>query len=234
MLKDKVNFQVAGANEWRSAPSLKAASNDSLVFYLNNVRTKAGYKLTPQKPALPASIAQEISYTDRTAIPPASADAFDMATVDSSLYIGDDLLFISEPLKEDLVMSGEMGGILKVMLNKKDIDLNIRLYQQLPDSSYFCLSHTLFLASYMKDRSRRQLLQPGTASIIPISNAYYMCRKITKGSRIVLVAGMQKSPNWQINYGSGKDVSNETMSDGMVPLQIEWGNGSYVRIPLLR
>ena len=45
---------------------------------------------------------------------------------------------------------------------------------------------------------------------------------------------MQKSPNWQINYGSGKDVSDETIADGKVPLQIEWSNGSYIKIPLLR
>jgi uncharacterized protein len=41
-------------------------------------------------------------------------------------------------------------------------------------------------------------------------------------------------PNWlrQVNYGTGKDVSLETMEDGKVPLQVKWSNRSYIKIPL--
>jgi hypothetical protein len=34
VLKDKVNFEIMGANEWRSVPSLSKMSNDTLRLYL--------------------------------------------------------------------------------------------------------------------------------------------------------------------------------------------------------
>jgi len=34
ILKDKINYEVMGANEWKSAPSLNKMSNDTLTFYL--------------------------------------------------------------------------------------------------------------------------------------------------------------------------------------------------------
>lgn len=38
----------------------------------------------------------------------------------------------------------------------------------------------------------------------------------------------------QINYGSGKDVSDETIDDGKVPLQVTWYGDSYLDIPIRR
>jgi hypothetical protein len=32
---------------------------------------------------------------------------------------------------------------------------------------------------------------------------------------------------------SGKDINDETMNDAREPLQIEWYNDSYVRLPIL-
>ena len=34
LLKDKVNYEVMGANEWKHAPSVAAMSNDSIRFHL--------------------------------------------------------------------------------------------------------------------------------------------------------------------------------------------------------
>lgn len=39
-------------------------------------------------------------------------------------------------------------------------------------------------------------------------------------------------PNWQINYGTGKDVSDETIQDSGYPMEIKWYNSSYVGIPV--
>jgi uncharacterized protein len=44
LLKDKINFQVMGSNQWRHVASLQAMNNDTLTFYLSN------QLLTPQKP----------------------------------------------------------------------------------------------------------------------------------------------------------------------------------------
>ena len=43
-----------------------------------------------------------------------------------------------------------------------------------------------------------------------------------------------KQPDLQINYGTGKDVSDESMQDAKIPLQIKWYGDSYIDIPMWR
>lgn len=229
MLKDRINFQVAGTNEWRSAGSISALHNDSLVLYVSNTVTRGGYRLTPKRPAIKGSIRQEVDYTDRSDI-----DLVESQIVDSVLHTGEKLHFISEPLDQDLVMNGSFEGLVKVTLNKRDIDLAMELYELRPDGKYFQLSSYLTRASLTADRSRRTLLIPGKEVSIPINNSVFMSKKISRGSKIVLIMGMNKSPYWQVNYGTGKDVSDETVRDGAVPLTIEWSNQGFIKIPLLR
>jgi uncharacterized protein len=59
-------------------------------------------------------------------------------------------------------------------------------------------------------------------------------RKLQAGSRVVIVLGVNKRPDREINYGTGKDVSEETIADGRVPVKIRWYSGSYVEIPVRR
>jgi uncharacterized protein len=226
-LKDKVNYQVMGANLWRSAPNLQSLASDSLILYLGNAYTKDGFKLEKQLPKLQEYITHETSYTDRTALPDATGPA-----LDSNLIVGESLKFISEPLQADMVMTGSLEGELKLVVNKKDVDLALDLYELQPDGKYFRLSNTLQRASFVKDPTRRTLLRPGVEETLPVYNSFFTSKKLSKGSRLVLVAGMNKSPHWQVNYGTGKDVSLETMEDGKVPLQIKWSNRSYIKVPL--
>ena len=41
-----------------------------------------------------------------------------------------------------------------------------------------------------------------------------------------------KNPIWQVNYGTGKDVSDESVKDAGEPLKIEILSGSYLEVPL--
>jgi hypothetical protein len=59
-------------------------------------------------------------------------------------------------------------------------------------------------------------------------------RKLARGSRIVAVIGPIKWPGQQINYGSGKDVDDETIADAGEPLEIRWLSGSYLDLPIRR
>lgn len=229
LLKDKVNYQVMGTNQWRSAPDIQSVSNDSLVFYLSDVYTKNGYKLEPQLPAEKKYITEEVSYLERSDKKPK-----EFAILDAAIETADRLVFAGAPLEKDLVFTGALEGELKVIINKKDIDLNIELYALQPDGKYFLLSYTLQRASFIKDPQQRTLLQPGKEITIPVYNSFFTSKKIEKGSRFILVAGINKSPYWQMNYGTGKDVSDETINDGKVPLRIQWSNRSFIKLPLSR
>jgi hypothetical protein len=57
-------------------------------------------------------------------------------------------------------------------------------------------------------------------------------RQLQAGSRLVLVLDINKRPDREINYGTGNDVSEESIADGKVPLKIRWYNDSYIEIPV--
>lgn len=46
LLKDRVNYEVMGANEWRHAPSLEAMGNGKLQWTLDSARVGASHRLT--------------------------------------------------------------------------------------------------------------------------------------------------------------------------------------------
>jgi hypothetical protein len=96
------------------------------------------------------------------------------------------------------------------------------------------LNENLQRASFANDRAQRQLLIPGKIETVSMVNTYITCRQLEKGSRIVVLLGANKSPEWQVNYGTGKDVSEESMDDGAIPLLIKWYNTSYIQFPVLK
>jgi hypothetical protein len=47
-----------------------------------------------------------------------------------------------------------------------------------------------------------------------------------------MVLRISKRPDREINYGTGGDVSEESIADGKVPLKIRWFNDSYIEVPV--
>jgi predicted acyl esterase len=135
-------------------------------------------------------------------------------------------------LTEPTGISGLFSGQLDFVANKKDMDISIALYQQMPDGRYFQLSWYTARASYIKDRSHRALLTPGRRQELMFRNGRLTSRRLEAGSRIVAVLSIVKQPDFQINYGTGKDVSDETIADAKVALQIKWFGDSYLDVPV--
>jgi hypothetical protein len=52
------------------------------------------------------------------------------------------------------------------------------------------------------------------------------------GSRILVLLTVEKSPFAQVNYGTGRDVSDESIADAKEPLQVRWYNDSRINIPI--
>ena len=55
-------------------------------------------------------------------------------------------------------------------------------------------------------------------------------RKLAAGSRLVLLIGINKRPDRQINFGSGKDVNSESIADVEGPVRVRWHERSHVEI----
>jgi uncharacterized protein len=218
-----VNYEVMGANEWKHAPSLAAMSNSKLRLYLAHPGD-----LLPK--ADPHAFKQRIDFADRSDVDwdPAS----DIITKQPDAHDG--IVFASAPFTQPVELSGLFSGTLDFVTNKRDFDVNISLYEQLPSGEYFQLSYWLARASYVRDRSVRHLLTPGTRQQLVFTAGRMTSRKLSAGSRVVVVLSIPKERDQQINYGTGNEVADETIADAKQPLQVDWYGTSFLDIPLWR
>lgn len=231
LLKDKVNFQVMGENTWLNKPYFSEMSNDSLVFYLGTTKNDDQYELT-NEPGESKPLRLEVDFADRTKMN--NEDYYPWPIVKDSINLHDGLVFISKPLKRESIMSGSFTGELIVTINKKDFDFAVNLYELTADGKYFHLSNYMGRASYAKNTEHRELLIPNKLTHIRFDNTQIICKKIAKESRIVVVINANKNSSGQINYGTGKDVSSESIQDAGVPLTILVNAGSKIYMPVFR
>jgi uncharacterized protein len=129
-------------------------------------------------------------------------------------------------------VNGLFSATLRALVNKKDLDLAVVLYEAMPDGKYFHLSSTVQRASYAADMSRRQLLTPGKVATIRLDRTLLVSRQLSKGSRLLVVVDVNRGPFAQVNYGTGRDVSDESIVDAKEPLRVEWFNDSYIEVPI--
>ena len=230
ILKDKFNYEVMGKNEWRHAPALEKMHNKVLTFYLTNVRAGNFYQLSLTKPKKAAFLEQKVNFADRNTSN--NNDYYPFPIIEQQTDTTSGLFFISEPFNEPMSIDGMFEGQLKASINKQDMDIGITLFEIMPDGRYFHLSYYIGRASYARDMSNRKLLTPGKVESISFDRTRMVCRQLSKGSRLLVVLDINKNSSAQVNFGTGKDVSDETIEDGKVPLQIRWYNDSIIRIPV--
>lgn len=229
ILKDKINYQVMGANEWRAASSLKKMSNEHLKLYLTNEKLKNVYALKSIKPTKKSYLIQEVDFADRETY---NNDSYPNPIIRNEMDMSNGFNFISKPLEEDILINGSFLGEIKASINKKDFDYGIALYEIMPDGKLFHLSYIVGRASYAKNITKRELLKPNQIEVIPFSNTHLVSKKLNKGSRLLVYINVNKNPFSELNYGTGNIVSDETIKDANDTLIVKWYNDSYVEIPI--
>lgn len=232
VLKDKINYQVMGTNSWRSAPSIDKMHNDFLTFYLTNTKSGNFYTANSKKSGKKDFLLQQIDLADRQNSN--NNDYYPDPIIKKEMDTTSGFRFISDPLKEPVIVNGSFLGELKISINKRDVDLGVTVYEVLPNGEYFHLSYYIGRASYAKNIEKRQLLKPNTIETISFSNTHLVSKQLSKGSRLLIVIDVNKNSFSQLNYGTDKEVSDETIKDAKVPLQIKWYTDSFVKIPVLR
>jgi predicted acyl esterase len=230
LLKDRFNYEVMGANEWRHAPSLEPLAGQSLRLYMDANTSEEIHLLTQRRTAKSAFVQQTVRLVDRTdagRVPPTDL-------VSKTLETPNAAVFVSEPLSGQTEFTGLFSGRLDFKVNKMDMDLCVTLYEQRADGEYLRLFDPTyeFRASYARDRAHRHLLKAGERQELTFKSERLTSRLLQKGSRLVFVIGINKRPDREINYGSGNDVSEESIADGRIPLKIRWYNDSYIEIPM--
>jgi uncharacterized protein len=227
-LKDKVNYQVMGANVWKHAPSITAMSNGTLRFYMIALRSGDAYRLSERNPATNTTVLQTVDLADRSDVDRRSPGG---GVLDTAIDTWNGIAFVSNPLPTPIELSGLFSGRLEFITNKKDFDINISLYELTSKSEYVLLSTYWTRASAIGDLTQRRLLTPGKRERLDFKSVRLMSRKFEPGSRLVVLINIIKQPDMQINYGTGKDVSDETIADAGEPLNIRWFGDSFIDIP---
>ena len=247
LLKDKINYQVMGANTWKHVSSLDKIASESLRFYFNKERSGVAFKSTYNTgnlgvnehfslsniPDATTYLEQKIDFADRRQYSWNYSGGRNV--VSETLTVGEGFSFSTEPFEEDVELSGSVTGAINISINKKDFDFNVLIYEQTSDGKFFSLTLPFTTrASMSRDIEKRTLLTPNQKTSIPINNFRMSSKKIKKGSRIVVMLNGIKHPFNQINYGTGKDVSEESIKDAKEPIQIKWYTDSYIQLPINR
>lgn len=229
LLADRVNYQVMGADRWRHAPSFAAMANSRLRLYLSAARSGGRYTLSTTPGAEGTSITHMVNLADRSDVNRRPVGGLMHTVIDTSNAI----TLMSEPLGEPAEVSGLLSGHLEVIANTRDFDFSLTPYELTPGGQYFQLAPFTSRASYVVSLQERHLLTPGRVAGLDFESAVRMIsRRLGAGSRLVIVLSIVKNPGQQINYGTGKDVSDESLADADEPLTIQWLAGSYVELPM--
>ena len=225
LLRDRVNYEVLGANRWAHAPSIDAMSNRTLRFHIVPKRLVADAPATDVQTTLTIDMA----YRGDADTIIAGGGIRDTAV---NSYLS--LELVSDPIVEPTEIAGLYSGHLELVTNKRDFDLSVNLFELTPKGDYIQLPPLQLRASYAHDLSTRRLLTPGVPQTIDFKAVRLISRQMERGSRIVAVISALKSPQQQINYGSGKPVNDETIADAGAPMEIRLSSRSYLEIPIRR
>ena len=246
-IKGRVNVQLAGANEWLQAATLDSLAKGSVRYFLEAeslsppapkpvgkaVPPSGGrYRLVTHRSTRKQTVTQLVKLADRTDsdwTPP-------QGLVSRSLSERNTLLLVSDPLTQALDVVGMPKLHLDITPNKFDVDLSVTLFEQLANGDYVQLFDPPFefRASYAHDLAHRHLLHAGEPQQLDVTVQRVLGRRIQAGSRLVIAIGVVKRPDRQINYGTGGDVSTESLADARVPVRIRWGTGTYFDLPVHR
>jgi predicted acyl esterase len=229
LLSDRVNYQLMEANEWRHAPSLDELEKEPLRLYFEPGAVGDRNRLRETRNEEIAFLPQTFDLADRDEVvwgPPP-----DISMRQLTPHEGE--WFVSEPLKQATDVAGLFAGHLDFRINKMDVDVIVALYELKTNGEYVKLFDPVyaFRASYAQDRVTRRLLRQGVRQQLAFKSERMIGRRLQAGSRLVMALGINKRADQQINYGTGDDVSEESIDDAEVPLRIRWYNTSYIDIP---
>jgi putative CocE/NonD family hydrolase len=239
LLKDRVNYEVMGQGEWRSAPSIRSLGGSCRpkLFLQPRASPDADNALLPTRSATAEVLSQVFRFDRRDENKRDDArrdDANAVAAVAGGRpATANGQLFVGEALAQPLEIAGMWSGQLDFIVNKMDVDFRIALYELTPGGAYIPMFDPpyAFRASYALDRTRRHLLQAGVRQVLPFQAEQMTSRLVPAGSRIVMLLGVNERPDQQLNYGTGDGVSDESIADAAVPLRIRWYNGSFIELP---
>jgi hypothetical protein len=214
LLRDNVTYYMMGANEWRYAHSLAAASSGrNLTLYLEDPAGTPGDlfhsgSLLQSRPGKepPARIVDDPRTLPELAVAQYAADEDLLSRFRA--YEKDALVFHSAPLPQSTEVAGQMRLNLLVQSDAPDFDLWAQVQMVAPDGSTVTLGQDVRRARFRDGFFKQELLRPQQLVTIPFT-FNWMAWRIPAGARIRLVVMPLNSPDYQKNYNTGGRIGFE-------------------------
>ncbi len=229
LLRDRINYQVMGANVWKHAPSIDAMSRERKTLYLSAARTGQHFTLAERPDAPASALTQVVDFSDRST---SLGDTYPNPVIGKTLDASSGLVFESAPFASAAEVSGLFSGELHVTTDRRDLDFAVTLYERLPTGELFQLSYIIGRASHAEDMTTRRLLTPGRKAVIRFDRTRMTSRQLQPGSRLAVAVSVNKNAYAQVNHGTGKDVSDESIADAGEPMRVQWHTDSRIHVPI--
>lgn len=152
------------------------------VRFFFDARTSEGrHLLDPSREALDRAVVETVDLANRLTLN--NMHYYPGSIIENKLE--DDgpvteMVYASKPFAHAEDVSGAFTGELNITLDKKDADLGVTVFEQMPDGRMFHLAYWLGRASYAGHPERRTLLTPGKGNANPVCNR---CCEPSYGSR---------------------------------------------------
>lgn len=230
-LKDRVNYYVEEVDEWRSAATLEAipATRSRLFLALEGALQKE-----PGRDST-ASYLYDPSDTRAGAAEPAYEENYLLDASPALNLFGAGLVYETEPLPEDVTISGRPRAELWFAIDAPDTDIELQLYQITSDGVSIRLAQDQLRVRY-RDSSRTPTPAPLNQVVRGVFPDFqFFARRIARGSKLRLVVRAPNSIYTQKNYNSGGNVSRESAADARavrVVLQQGGRHASFLELPL--
>jgi uncharacterized protein len=221
LLRDRVSYFMMGADEWRYAKTLEAASSGrDLVFFLS------AQEGTPADVFHSGRLAQK----PPDAEPPAVivSDPHELPEIEVAKYTTTEdlksqfrafqkraITFHSEPFVQDTEVAGQMRLKLIIQADAPDFDLWAQVLMIQADGSAIKLGEDIRRARFRNSAFKEELLKPEQIVEIPFE-FNWMARRIPAGARLRLTIAPLNSPNYQKNYNTGGRVGYEKLEDAHI------------------
>ena len=217
--EDPIRIFVMGENRWRSESEWPLARTRYERLYLHSngaANTLSGDGSLSR--SLPAKeIPDQFTYDPKKPVPttggslPGSNPGMESGPHDQTKIEqrNDVLVYTTEPLQEDLEVTGPLSMTLYAASSAPDTDFTAKLVDVYPDGRAIGLVDSIIRARYRNSRTEPELIEPGKIygyeiDLVATSNVF------KKGHRIRIEISSSNFPRFSRNFNTGNPVATDT------------------------
>lgn len=215
----RVQYYTMGKNEWATADSWPPKAAEAVTFYMQSTiyaNSVFGDGVLSQE--MPSGNASDsYTYDPMNPVPAlgggvccnagaALGGSYDQRGIEAR---ADVLVYTSEPIEEDLEITGSIRATLFVSSDAKDTDFTVKLVDVYPDGTAYNIDDTIFRARYREGYDKQVFMEEGEVYELnptPMTTSY----QFKKGHRIRVEVSSSKFPQYMRNLNTGGNNYDET------------------------